>query len=196
MKTVSLVLHEFDESLEGDVIGVDYGAYVCASRGIPMMIACGDFDSVTGDEFKCIEKHAEKIIRLKPEKDETDFTYAYSLCVDYDRINVFGGLGGRRDHEYMHILTVCSDPRLYLYDKQNKIYSLGVGKHVIKKDTYQYVSMHILDKGNLSFEGVKYPLNNQEVKVGDTYLTSNEILEEEATLTIHSGKVLLLQTNP
>lgn len=196
MKTVTLVLNEFHEEIEGDVIGVDYGAYVCAKKNIPMILACGDFDSVTEKEFEVIKQYASKVIRLVPEKDETDFTYAYSLCDEYDSIRVLGGLGGRRDHEYMHIITAIQDPRIQMFDRQNKIYSLSSGNHVIKKDTYKYVSLHIIREGTLSFEGVKYPLYQREVKIGDTYLTSNEILEECAKLTLEDARVLVLQTNP
>ena len=41
---------------------------------------------------------------------------------------------------------------------------------------------------------MKYPLTNQKLTNKDTYTTSNEILEEMGIVTVHTGKVTVIQS--
>lgn len=196
MKTVTLVLGNFDGTVEGDVIGVDYGAFVCVLKEIPMMLACGDFDSVTQDQFKAVEATATKTISLNPEKDLTDFDYAYRLCANYDRILVVGGLGRRRDHEYLNVMIAMQDSRVEIVDEQNRMRRLDSGIHTIQKDDFKYISFLIITPGFVTLEGFKYPLTKQSIKPNDTFLTSNEIIDTLGTVTLEDAAVLMIQSKP
>lgn len=197
MRYVTLILGDFVGDTQGDIIGVDAGALVCINKGLPLDIAVGDFDSVTQDEFEAIEKLATKTIRLNPIKDDTDFYYAYrELCQDYDRILVYGGLGGRRDHEYMHVHTAMRDSRIILMNEQNKIQRLDCGTHRISKDSFHYISFFALTQATIDLKGFKYSIDSRVITADDTYLTSNEILDSHGIVTLQSGSVLMVQTNP
>ena len=41
---------------------------------------------------------------------------------------------------------------------------------------------------------MKYPLTNQKLTNKDTYTTSNEILEDKGIVTVHAGKVTVIQS--
>ncbi|WP_159648579.1 thiamine diphosphokinase [Erysipelothrix aquatica] len=195
MRTVTLVLGDFEGTVEGDVIGVDYGALVCLNKGIPVMLACGDFDSVSEEDFQRIKNYAETTIRLNPMKDDTDFLFAYKQAGDYDEIIVYGGLGRRRDHEYSNVVTAMLDSRITLYDGQNKIKRYDEGTHHIAKNDYYYLSVVIFEPITITLEGFKYPLDRRDVKFGDTYLTSNEILDDVGVVTLQGGPALIIQAN-
>ncbi len=197
MRIVTLVLGPFEGEPVGTIIGVDAGALVCLNKGLALDIAVGDFDSVTSDELELIKSKVKEVIVLNPIKDDTDFMYAYkTLCQGYDEIHVLGGLGGRRDHEYMHVHAAMRDNRLVLMNEQNKIQRLDCGVHNISKDLFQYISFFALTQATIDLKGFKYSLDNKDITPEDTFLTSNEIIGESAVVTLQSGSVLMVQANP
>lgn len=193
MKIVTIVLGEHHDTIIGDVIGVDYGAFVCARDGISMDLACGDFDSVTAVQFKEIELHCSHIHKLNPIKDETDFKFAYSLCNEYDIIRVLGGLGRRKDHEFINIMTAIKDSRVELYDDLNKIKRYDSGSHIVNKLNYKYFSVIVLTQGFITLNGFKYPLTRREIFPFDDYLTSNEMIGDTAEIILEEASVLVIQ---
>lgn len=196
MKRVNIVLSDVEGIEEGDVIGVDHGAYLCSVNNIPMKVAIGDFDSVSKEELQLIKRKTKETIVLNTDKDDTDFYAAYRLCEDYDEIVVLGGLGGRRDHEYMHLLTTLQDSRVILKNKQNKIQRLDSGIHIVSKDLFQYISFFALTNCHISLKGFKYSLTHQYVNPTSTNLTSNEIVDQMAEIKIEGGSLLMIQSNP
>ena len=195
MKIASIVLREFKGEAVGDVFGVDSGAWFCLANNIKMKAACGDFDSINIEQKQAVFSLDIPIYELNREKDYTDFEYCLSLCADYDEIYVFGSLGGRRDHEYLNLEFAKRDSRIILIDELNRIRKVESGQYTIKKDGYKYLSFIVLENSMISIEDVRYPLIQREVDVKDTYLSSNEILFDEAKLEVHYGSFLMIQSN-
>jgi thiamine pyrophosphokinase len=81
-------------------VGVDRGVYSLINMNITPKIAFGDFDSVSNEEYKVIEKHVKDMKRYKPEKNETDMELALNWAIKQnpDLIRIFGASGGRLDH--------------------------------------------------------------------------------------------------
>ena len=71
---------------------------------------------------------------------------------------------------------------------------MGKGSHKIAKD-HKYLSLFTLDKAIIDLKGVKYPLENCHFTVSDTYLTSNEIINDTAELIIKKGSVIVVSSN-
>ena len=95
---------------EGDyVIALDGGIGYCDFLQVEPDLIIGDFDSVTEGELaaiEAIEKAApDKILRLKPEKDDTDMLYAikYALAMGFGEFRIYAGTGGRFDHTLANI---------------------------------------------------------------------------------------------
>lgn len=194
MSRVNIILNDFEGDLKGDVIGVDYGAWVCIQKRVKMKLACGDFDSVSKMQFNEIKLNVKDLHELSPQKDMTDFSYALSLCDDYDEIFVYGGLGGRRDHEYIHVMTVVQDSRIRLFNNQNLIYLIESGNHIVEKKYYDYISFFVVKPGVLSLMGFKYPLINYHTQYFDSHMTSNEIVEKKGEIELKEGSLLVIQT--
>ncbi|MEF9921131.1 MAG: thiamine diphosphokinase [Erysipelotrichaceae bacterium] len=178
-----------------DYIGVDGGAIKCLKQGIKMQVAIGDFDSITNIELIELKK-VTKVIQLSTHKNETDSEAAiiYALKHKYDEIILYGGLGGRMDHELANLyLLIYRYPNLVLMNEDNRIRVLEVGTYYIPKE-YTYLSFLALVPSDISEQGVAYPLDHAIISCSDIYTVSNEIIEE-AKITIHYGKVLMMESN-
>ena len=178
-------------------IGVDKGALTLARNGKRMLLAIGDFDSVEESDLAYIKEYSDTLLQLNPIKDDTDSEAAvmYAIEKGYQKIHLYGGLGGRLDHAMINLRLVSRFPEtVYLHDQNNFIYSLAEGVHSIDKRDYTNISFFTEDKATISLEGLKYPLDKQQLTNKDTYTTSNEILEDRGIVTVHAGKVTVIQS--
>jgi len=178
-------------------IGVDKGALTLARNGKRMFVAIGDFDSVEESDLAYIKEYSDTLIQLNPIKDNTDSEAAVMYAIDkgYQKIHLYGGLGGRLDHAMINLRLVSRFPEtIYLHDQNNFIFSLGEGVHSIDKRDYTYISFFTEDEATISLEGLKYPLDKQQLTNKDTYTTSNEILEDRGIVTVHAGQVTVIQS--
>lgn len=180
--------------LEADWVGVDYGAFICASNNIHMRYAVGDFDSVTPVEFEHIQLHSFEIVTLDKIKDDSDFEAALDLVKDYKHILVLGGLGNRFDHAYVNLQLLKSHSNMTLLDAQNKLWCVNKGDYLINKGDYTYLSVFALEESAISLSGVKYPLEDRQLAPTDLYTLSNEILDQQAKLSVKSGSFLVVQS--
>ena len=178
-------------------IGVDKGALTLARNGKRMLVAIGDFDSVEESDLAYIKEYSDTLIQLNPIKDDTDSEAAvmYAIEKGYQKIHLYGGLGGRLDHAMINLRLVSRFPEtVYLHDQNNFIYSLAEGVHSIDKRNYTYISFFTENEATISLEGLKYPLDKQQLTNKDTYTTSNEILEDRGIVTVHAGQVTVIQS--
>ncbi len=192
----------------GDVSGMEYipqgysvaisadGGYINALKlGVLPNVCMGDFDTLK----TTIDPHCE-VVKLPPEKDDTDTMVCIKRAISMgcDTIYIYGALGGRFDHamanvqtlEYMHTHGVDG----YLVDVQNVITMQGVGTKTYQhRGDFKYFSiLSMAESSVVSGKGLKYPLENTHLIRSFPLGVSNEILEEVATLTVHSGLVLVM----
>lgn len=196
--SVAIILKRCDSIPTAEnYIGVDKGALTLARNGKRMLLAIGDFDSVEESDLAYIKEYSDTLLQLNPIKDDTDSEAAvmYAIEKGYQKIHLYGGLGGRLDHAMINLRLVSRFPEtVYLHDQNNFIYSLAEGVHSIDKRDYTYISFFTEDKATISLEGLKYPLDKQQLTNKDTYTTSNEILEDRGIVTVHAGKVTVIQS--
>lgn len=184
------------DMMDVDYIGVDHGAVCIMKQGLPMCAAIGDFDSVSKEEYEALCAYT-KVEKLPTHKNETDSEVAinYALQQGYEQIILYGGLGGRIDHEMANIhLMIQRDLPLKLMDETNEIQVLKPGTYEIEKH-HKYLSFLPLEDTCISESGVAYPLDHCPLKKEDIFPMSNEILNTKAQITIHSGKVLMMQSD-
>lgn len=181
--------------VEGDLIGVDRGAYYCAIRKLPMRFAIGDFDSLTLEELDVVREWSQELIYFDSIKDETDSEATVRLLYErgYQKFNLIGGLGKRMDHSWINLQLVKQYPNVTLLDSYNKIYCLSIGKHQIPKTYYSYFSLFALEESEIELSGVKYPISKRMLTPAELYTSSNEI-NDIAELIIYSGKLLIMET--
>ncbi|RRC93103.1 thiamine diphosphokinase [Erysipelotrichaceae bacterium OH741_COT-311] len=178
------------------LIGVDKGAYLLASKGIHMQYAIGDFDSVSQEEMKQIEQYSDSIIYLPNEKDETDTLAAirYLKKLGYKEFKIIGAIYNRIDHSYANLLLMMDNEiDVTLYNVSSII--TASSKTISISNEYRYVSIFALVDSNLSLSGFKYDLDHYDLDVGDSIGISNEVIQSQAIIHIHCGKVLIMQVN-
>ena len=57
----------------------------------------------------------------------------------------------------------------------------------------KYLSFITFGGCEISIEGVNYPLTHKELKIGDIFTISNEIVSTQATITIYDGDVICFE---
>lgn len=189
------MIDQIPEEKDVDYIGVDKGALFLARNHISMFFAIGDFDSIHETEIDEIKRYTQSFIKLNPDKDDSDSEAAirYAVNQGYDSIVVYGGLGGRIDHEMVNLRLAEEFPNcVILRNIQNKIMALQEGEYQFPKNCGQYISFFSLKDSIISATGVKYPIRERNVSYKDLGCLSNEIIENHATLTIHQGCVFVV----
>ena len=200
MKTCTIVLGlAQDLSLcEGDLIGADRGALVCARQQRRMVLAIGDFDSVTPPELALIRRYADQIRVLPVMKDETDALSALRWAEEqgYQSVVMTGGLGGRQDHQMANLLLMMyRKTSLILREKDNELTCLDPGRYVFHPGRFRFVSFFAVEPSVMTLSGFLYPLEQYTMECGDTIGVSNEIVGKEAVLTLQKGRVMVIRCN-
>ncbi|MFT9469889.1 thiamine diphosphokinase [Leuconostoc pseudomesenteroides] len=185
-------------------IGADRGAWYLYQHRVAMMLAVGDFDSLTSVEFEALQEHitAENIVHVRAEKDETDTELAimFAQKQSVSRIKVFGATGGRLDH-LLSNLWLMADPKfddvvekLEIIDQTNSVTFLKAGHHsVLKHKNSHYLGfMPINDVKNFKIIDAKYPLTLTENKY--KMWSSNEFLNDRVHVSFDTGIIMVTQS--
>lgn len=157
-------------------IGVDKGVEYLLAQNIMPILAIGDFDSINHESYQKLQKLKIETITLNSEKDETDLEVAIKyIYQDYQKINIYGGLGNRIDHTLININLLKKYPKLVFYDDYSKVFILKKGKHIIQPDFKYYSFFAIEDNTLIDLLNFKYELKNYHLKLDDSLCVSNEL---------------------
>lgn len=177
------------------VIACDGGYEHCRKWEIRMDLVIGDFDSLG-----YLPDHPH-VVRLKPEKDETDTGYAVKTGLEkgYKEFAIYGGTGGRMSHTIANIQLLAD---LAGKGCHGTLIGKGTWYRVIcneeicfDKECSGYFSVFCLgDKAIGVYEtGLKYQLEDavltKEYPVG----VSNEFIGKESRVSVREGVLLLVR---
>lgn len=187
------------------LIAADRGVEFFKGTDIEPDVAVGDFDSLSDEGAKYMETLTHtKIIRLKPEKDDSDTQSAVNYAIEQgtEKITILGATGNRIDHLMANfgllLLGKSRGVKIILADAYNYMCLIESGTILKKAEQFgKYVSFFPVDGEvqGLTLKGFKYPLNGYWLKVEDSGLTvSNEIAEPEAEVTFDKGKLLMIMS--
>lgn len=176
------------------VIACDGGFDHCRSRGIRVDLVVGDFDSINS------LPENEQIVRLKPEKDETDMGWAVmeGWRRGYREFVFYGGTEGRFSHTIANIALLTD------------IAEMGGHGLLIGRDCWmrvihnEEIRFGAEEEGYLSVfclgdraegvceEGLKYGLDDALLTKGNPLGVSNEFLGKESRVLVKEGTLLLV----
>jgi len=184
------------------IVGVDRGAWWLLSHKIVPQVAIGDFDSVTEKELASITRLVPEVIRYPAEKDATDLelAVAYAIKKRVNVVEIFGARGTRFDHEFagMQVLLNLASHNVMGYIVDNFCKTFIVVRRlerVEKSDEYKYLSIFPFGKDAvITLKGFKYGAARRRFKLGSTLGVSNEIQARIASITVHSGAVLVVRS--
>ncbi len=178
------------------VIAADAGIKHLEKSGMVADYIIGDFDSLGKNP------EGENVIALKPEKDVTDMHAAVEIGIEkgFSEFVIYGATGGRLDHTLANIQLVAS-----LAEKGMKA-SVRDGETVITAVCNSSVSFSSEHKGYISVfahsdvctgvtvKGLKYELENAELKNMFALGVSNEFIGKESSISVDKG-ILILHYN-
>ncbi len=192
---------------EGDlVIAADSGYNNAKTLGADVKILLGDMDSI-GESFDSVPENVE-IIKMPPEKDDTDTSLAVKLALKYecDNVIILGGLSGRLDHTManLYMLQMLSraggkTARIHalITDGKNRVRFIENDSALIPRSSFKYLSViPVTDtcKG-VTLKGCKYPLNNAKLTRDNAqYTTSNEIDGNLALIEVKRGALYIIES--
>ena len=188
------------------LIAADRGLEFFIKAGILPDTAVGDFDSLSqeGKDFLESKKNEMEIVRLKPEKDDSDTQSAMNLAIGRGAkdIAILGVTGRRVDHLIANfgllILGQYEGAKISLIDQYNYVTLIPDGTVLKREEQFgRYVSFFSIggDVDGLTLEGFKYPLRGYHLTAADSGLTvSNEIREKQARVTYTSGQLMMIMS--
>lgn len=187
------------------IIAVDCGLAFCKQYGIWPNCIVGDFDSLPEGILEEYEKDENIVIkRLIPEKDDSDSECAMHLALDMgaETIYLLGGMGTRLDHVMANLQLLAyariRGKQMYMADAHNLITVLD-RTTVLKREKQfgKYVSFFSFgdEVADVTLRGFRYPLTDYRLTNTSCGLTvSNEIAEEEATVSFSKGLLVMIQS--
>jgi len=184
------------------VIAVDGGINYCGILEIEPDIILGDFDSVNEAQREAIltmkEQVPDRVITLKPEKDDTDMLAALKLGLKmgYDYFLIYGATGGRLEHTLANIQCLLylknHDAVGYLMDGSGMIFVMKNEEVKLRDNLEGYFSLFCLGKEakGVTIKGMKYELEDYTMTNDFPIGVSNEFIGKEATIRVADGELV------
>jgi len=176
------------------VIAADAGLKHLNSAGITPDLIVGDFDSLGEVPI------GGNIVAHKPEKDDTDMLLAVREALERKAVQIiiYGGMGGRPDHEYANIQTLAF---IASHGARGFLIGRGTVSTVIKNcgltfGSYMKGILSVFCVGDkadgVDLVGLKYPLNNHTLTCDYPLGVSNEFQGEASTVSVRNGMLLVM----
>lgn len=181
------------------IIAADNGARYCIDHGILPDVLIGDLDSLSPHILQELEIAETEIIRHPVEKDATDLELAldYALQKAATHVTILGGLGGRWDmslanifllshpkYAQLGIMIIGYDHLLYIVNSANPAKLNGRAG-----DTISLLPLTPIVQG-IETNNLRYPLQKEELIAASTRGISNQLMTDEAQVTLDSGVLL------
>jgi thiamine pyrophosphokinase len=181
------------------LIAADSGANCLYDYCIKPDLLLGDFDSINKEVLDYFEK-SDCVIDIYPtEKNFTDTEIAAqkAISIKPNEIVFLGCTGSRVDHLLSNIgmLKICLENHVNacIKDENNSIRlydaSTSLDGTVGQLFSVQSYTNEII---GLTIEGAKYPLNNYNLKVGQSITVSNEFAMPKVLLEFKSGTLMVI----
>ncbi|XP_067121701.1 thiamine pyrophosphokinase 1 [Centruroides vittatus] len=209
-KLESFVLSKWDKACLH--IAVD-GGLLClhelANRNslnlVPELVT-GDFDSISSEQLDYYKCKGSKIVRTD-DQDATDFTKALiemmkvvnEKNMKLESVLVITLMAGRLDHIMSNLQTLylakqMNCPPVYLISDKCVTWLLSKGKHKIKiNSTFHNLSVGLipLNPCIVTTDGLKWELDNTELKFGGLISTSNTYKQDRNYVIVETSDDLI-----
>ncbi|KPU43970.1 thiamine pyrophosphokinase [Oxobacter pfennigii] len=183
---------------------------VCADGGAQYVLNCGmfpdavigDLDSIDENILKKLVNNNVEIIKYPKEKDFTDTELAIDYCInkDADEIMLLGSIGDRMDHTLANILLlvklVGQNIKACIINEKNRIY-ITDSSLSLKGNVGDILSLIPVsgDVQGVRTNGLQYELSGATLSFGSSIGISNVFMDEEISVTIDSGYLLIIKSN-
>ena len=178
------------------LLAADGGADHLAKLGLLPAAVIGDLDSISARARAWIGE--ERMVQ-RPDQDRTDLEKAIQYVFEeyeLDRLTVLGALGGRPDHAIGNLGLLARLGRgeaiRFLDEASVTIAVHGAAELEAEPgETWSFLAFDPTVK--LSLSGVKWPLDDAPVDVGDRPSISNLATEERVRIEATGGPVVVMR---
>ncbi len=186
------------------VIAVDGGLNYCSVLEVEPDLILGDFDSVGEEQKEALlqlqEQIPDRVIALKPEKDDTDMLAALKLGLEfgYTNFQIYAATGGRLEHTIANIQCLLylknRDAVGYIMDGNGMIFVMQNEEVKLRSTLEGYLSIFALAKSvkGVTIRGMKYELDNDTLTNDFPVGISNEFIGKEAVIRVEDGEVVCI----
>lgn len=186
----------------GRVVAADSGADTALALGLVVHDLVGDLDSVSPPGLQRLVDGGASIEAHEPDKDATDLELALAAALLHhpDRILVFGGLGGRVDHELANLLLLAGgalrEVDVVLRSGAQTVSVVRPGRPTTLRgkpgDLASILAVHGTARG-VTTSGLRWSLTGADLAPGSTVGVSNELVGDEASVSCTGGVALVVQ---
>ncbi len=183
------------------IIAADGGVRHIQELGLRPSLVIGDMDSIPPPLLNDLKDQNTQLIVYPRDKDHTDLELAltYASQNDVREVILFGILGGRLDQTLANLmllskddwqrfsLTISNPPDIaYMMHDQTSISLQGNPGDIVSLIPLSSVVTEV------STHGLRWPLKNAKLTIGNTISVSNEMVKNSAKVEIGKGKLLLV----
>ncbi len=191
---------QIEELAPAELVCADGGARHLDALGLTPDVIIGDMDSLAAEILHRCGKQGSRIIEHPRDKRETDTQLAleYAMGSLPDEIRIFGALGGRIDHTLANISLLAHaaerDIPTKLVDEWCEVFVV-THRAALKGIAGQTVSLLPPSSQvcGIEIRGFEYPLTGATMKHGTPYGISNRLTAGEGTISLESGRLLVIR---
>ena len=193
-----------------DVVAADGGLARARAMGLRPDVLVGDLDSLAPPLVAAAEADGIPIRRARADKDESDAELALLEAIDRGatRITMIGAFGGPRLDHALANLWLLAHPALetaavVLLDARSRVFLVRApgpdGGPVTRALPGPVGAMVTLlpfagDAAGVTTRGLAYPLRDEPLTAGPARGLSNVRESADASVTIRSGRLLVVET--
>ena len=165
------------------VICADGGFAHAEKMGIVPDLTVGDFDSYKGTV-------TGEVRRFNPEKDYTDTHIAVTEALErgYREVVLLGATGTRLDHTLSNIglleYIALQGGTGHIINETNIITVINKSTAIKKDEGWHLSLIPIGEVKGVTLKGLKYPLDNYDLKFCESLAVSNEFTDTDAVIEI------------
>jgi thiamine pyrophosphokinase len=181
------------------ILCADGGAEYTFKLGVKPDFILGDLDSISPQVLEYYQEKDVCFEKLPKNKNKTDTQVLLEKLIvdDYNEIIIFAALGKRLDHTlgnlYLLEKLYTPDTLIKFVTPQERV-RLIKSKTVIKDKIEKTVSLLPITSqvSGVNLSGFKYELEGRTFKRGETLGLSNIVKDNEATIDLEEGSLLLI----
>lgn len=191
----------------------DDDVLICADGGTDHCLACdktphivvGDMDSIDAETIAFLKEQNVRFEEYPTAKDETDLELAVEAAIKVqkeegkiEQVLLVGALGGRLDQTLANLFLLAQRDwplPIQVVDRAERVQIVRAGEMLNLcgrvDDIVSAIPLSETVTG-ITYTGLRYPLEDVTLHMGSTRGISNEFVAEEATVSIRSGRLLII----
>jgi thiamine pyrophosphokinase len=179
------------------IVCADGGANKVRKYRILPKIILGDLDSINNETKKYFTKKNIEIRKIE-DQDTTDFEKSLLYCIENDlrKCLIFGAISSRSDHtlnNFSILKKYYKSLDLKIIDNRYEIFFINNNVSFDYRNNKTLSIMAMPYAKGITTNGLKYPLNNEDLEFGVREGTLNESVSDKITIQLSGGDLLLFK---